>query len=323
MIGASWINGHPNDNHPTYPTTTTNPATTSHAARKPILARASPAQSCPGGRALPPKVGFDDTLIGLDHARRALGDLLAVVEHEHRVAQAHDDLHVVLDEQDGLALIAQAAYGLEQVVQQCPVHAGRGLVEQDQRGITHEHPHELHELLLAVREVPRILTGQALELDEGQQLAGARFRRLARPAGDHEQVLQRGQLGEHADDLERPANAAARDLIGLAPVDAHAVEQDAPRIAALHAGDAVEQGGLARAIRADETVDPAALEGERHAVDGVDAAEVLVKLDHLERRAGRQIVLGRRYFSCRSPRTPRGMASTTAMMMAPNKSGWM
>ena len=32
--------------------------------------------------------------------RRALGDLLAVVEHGDLLRDAHDDLHVVLDEQD-------------------------------------------------------------------------------------------------------------------------------------------------------------------------------------------------------------------------------
>src|SRR6266851_2488889 len=139
MIGASWINGHGHDSHPTYTTTPANPVTITHpvsihapsagfagailpwgeagrsapsGARRPIAVRGEPrsgGEPSPsmieiGGQSPPPslstKVGFDDTLIGLDHAGRALGDLLTVVEHEHRFAQAHDDLHVVFDEQD-------------------------------------------------------------------------------------------------------------------------------------------------------------------------------------------------------------------------------
>ena len=42
--------------------------------------------------------------------RRALGDLLAVVEHGDAVGDAHDDAHVVLDQQHRQpALVAQPA----------------------------------------------------------------------------------------------------------------------------------------------------------------------------------------------------------------------
>ena len=35
-----------------------------------------------------------------------LGDLLAVVEHGHAVGHLHDDAHVVLDQEDGQAEVA-------------------------------------------------------------------------------------------------------------------------------------------------------------------------------------------------------------------------
>ena len=245
-----------------------------------------------------------------------------MVEDEDGLAESHHDLHVVLDEQHGLALVAQAADGVEQVVEQRAVHPRRGLVEQDQRRIAHEHAHELHELLLPVREVARVLVGEALELDEGEQVAGPRARGRVWSPRDDEQVLQRGQLGEHPDDLERAAHAAPGDLPGLEPLHPRAVEDHLPGVEALHARDAVVQRGLARAVGADEPIDPPALERERHAVEGADAPEVLVDVHDLERGAGAQIVLGSRYFVCKSPSTPRGIASTTATMMAPNSSGW-
>src|SRR5205823_7359677 len=115
------------------------------------------------------EVRFNDALVGLDHARRPLGDLLAVVQHEHGLAEPHDDLHVVLDEQDGLAAVAELTDGLEEVVEEGPVHARGGLVEEDERRVPHQHAHELEELLLAVREVPRVLVTEPVELHEAQQ----------------------------------------------------------------------------------------------------------------------------------------------------------
>src|SRR6185295_13705711 len=138
MIGASWISGHASDRHPRYTTVPPSPTTGAHATRLAtpsagfagaILTWGEAARSEPsgerraseGGRSPPPsasasKVRLDHALVRLDHPRRALGDLLAVVEHEHVLAEPHHDLHVVLDEQDRLALVAQPADRVEQVV---------------------------------------------------------------------------------------------------------------------------------------------------------------------------------------------------------------
>src|SRR6185436_16291169 len=140
-----WTSGQLTERHASQPTSAA------------ITASASPSTT---------EVGLNHALVGLDQARRPLGDLLAVVENEHRLAQPHDDLHVVLDEEDRAPLVAQPAHGGEQVVEQRAVHAGGRLVEQDQRRIGHEHAYELHQLLLAVGEIARVLAGQALELHE-------------------------------------------------------------------------------------------------------------------------------------------------------------
>src|SRR3972149_271264 len=64
------------------------------------------------------KIGFNDPLVGLDHARGALSQLLAVIEDEHRLAQSHDDLHVVLDQEDGLPAVPERPDGVQQLVEQ-------------------------------------------------------------------------------------------------------------------------------------------------------------------------------------------------------------
>src|SRR5262245_26828916 len=89
------------------------------------------------------EVGFNDALVGLNDPRRSFGDLLAMIEDEDRLAEPHDHLHVVLDQQHGSAPIAKSSHGLQEIVQERPVDAGRWLVEQDERGIAHEHSREL------------------------------------------------------------------------------------------------------------------------------------------------------------------------------------
>src|SRR5262245_32783206 len=50
------------------------------------------------------KVGLDDTRVAANRVRRSLGDLLPVVEHDDALGDIHHDVHVVLDQQHGLAL---------------------------------------------------------------------------------------------------------------------------------------------------------------------------------------------------------------------------
>src|SRR5262245_4801537 len=267
MIGASWISGQPRERHTSIATTTAN-ATTGTPARS-----------------LPAEVRFNDALVGLDDAGRAFGDLVAVVEDEHDLAQSHDDLHVVLDEQHGLALAAQTAHGVEQVVEKGAVDAGRRLVEQDQRRIAHEHPHELDELLLAIVQVAGVLAGQLLELHEGEQLAAPTLGDGPIAPGHDQEIFERRELGKHAGHLKGAAHALHRDLPRLQAVDALPLEENPAGVTALDAGDAVEHRRLPGAVRADEAVDPSGLEAQRDPVDRRDAAEAL--LDGIELEHGR------------------------------------
>src|SRR2546430_4822970 len=263
MSATSWISGQPRERHASSATNTTPAATT----------------------ALTAEIGFDDPRIGLDGARRSFGDLLAVIEDEHLLAESHDHLHVVLDEQHRLARVAQPRDSIEQVVEQRAVDAGGGLVEQDERGIGHQHPHELDELLLAVREVAGVLPGQRPQPHELQQLAPAALGLSARAAGDDQQILERGQLREDADDLKRPTDTATRDLPRLEAVDALAAKAHAAGIEPLDARDAVEQCRLARAVGADQPVDAPGLEREGDVADRGHAAEALA--DRLDLEHGR------------------------------------
>src|SRR5262249_20799231 len=56
------------------------------------------------------EIGFDHLRIPRHLGRRAFGELLAVIEHDDAIGQAHDRLHQMLDDQNGDAAIANAAY---------------------------------------------------------------------------------------------------------------------------------------------------------------------------------------------------------------------
>src|SRR6266480_6632810 len=98
-------------------------------------ARTSVSASSVGSAA---KVRLDDVRVAADRLRRALGDLLAVVEHDDALRDVHDHLHVVLHEQDRLALRVQHADVVLHLVDHRRVHGRRRLVEQDELGIRHQ-----------------------------------------------------------------------------------------------------------------------------------------------------------------------------------------
>src|SRR5207237_2541394 len=179
------------------------------------------------------------------------------------------------------------------------VDAGRRLVEQDQRGIGHQHTHELDELLLTVGEVTRVLPGQSAEPHQLQQLAAVALRLGVRAARDDEQVLQRRQLREDADDLEGAPDAAAGDLPGFEAVDPPAAEAHAAGIEPLDTGDAVEERRLARAVGADEAVDAPGLQRQGDVIDGGHATEALAY--PLDREHGRHRYAPGRLEYSRSP----------------------
>ena len=120
----------------------------------------------------------------------------------------------------------------------------------------------------------------------------------------HQQVLQHRQAGEQPDVLERAGDlGVAGDLEighafqeeGLARLLVH---RDHAHGGLVEAGHAVEHGGLAGAVRADQCRDLAALRFEGQVVDGHQAAETHRQMLDLEDG----IVLHCRRFSVRRGR---------------------
>src|SRR6266568_1076286 len=249
------------------------------------------------------EVGFDDARVGLDRGRRALGDLLPVLQHHDVLAGAHDEAHVVLDEQDGDAAPLDLADELDEEVRLLLVHPPGRLVEDEQLRVGGEGAGDLEPALVAVGEVLRELHPLLAQADEGElgerplqrralllHLAGRAEHGgeeagpgAAVPAGQH--VLDRRELLEEADVLEGPGHAQHHDAMRLHAQQRPLAEADRPAVGAVVAGDEVEGGGLAGAVRADEPDDGALRHVEGDVVHGGEAAEALRDPPHLEQRA--------------------------------------
>jgi hypothetical protein len=108
----------------------------------------------------------------------------------------------------------------------------------------------------------------------GQETA-ARAAMLA----DHH-VVEHAHAAEQRQVLERAADADLGDAMARHRQQRPAVEHDRAALAVVQAADAVEQRGLAGAVRPDQPDDAPGRDVERHAVERDDAAEAYPDLLH-------------------------------------------
>src|SRR5213075_1862799 len=103
-------------------------------------------------------------------------------------------------------------------------------------------------------------------------------------AADHH-VLERGQVGEKANVLEGARDARSGDgMRGESPERA-SIEMKTAGIRRVHAGEQVEERGLAGAVRADQAEDLARGDGEGNVFQRLQAAEALGYAGHFDQRA--------------------------------------
>src|SRR5918997_495555 len=111
--------------------------------------------------------------VALGFGRGAGRDHAAEVEHVDPGADPHDQLHTVLDEQDGQAVPGQPLEQVGEGVGLVLVEAGRRLVEQQDGRLAGERPPDLDEPGQAGREALHPLIGDRPQPDPVEQLLGA------------------------------------------------------------------------------------------------------------------------------------------------------
>ena len=217
------------------------------------------------------------------------------------VGNFHHHAHVVLDQQDADAdVVADRQQQPVELVRLARIEPGRRLVEAQELGIRAHGAGDLEPALGAIGQVGGGIVGPLDQPDALEPLhrllrrlaLGAAIGRQPQYAGNgeagrphqrvvlrHDQILQHRHAGEQADVLEGPRHLRPlRDPKIVHPLEqkARAVlmrERDPAFGRLVEAGDAVEQGGLAGAIGADDGGDVARLGREAEIADGGETAE--------------------------------------------------
>ena len=208
----------------------------------------------------------------------------------------------MLDDEDGDPVLADRFQELAQVLLLGGVHAGGGLVQREEARLGGERARDLEAALVAVGEVLGELIAARADAHVFEKLVGAFFDGAflgarARPAQDRAEhararahvapdhhVLERREIVEEPDVLEGARDPHACDAIRRRVLQLRTLEAETALLLAIDAGEDVEEGGLARAVGADEPVDLALADRERNLGERGEAAEALGDALDLEKR---------------------------------------
>ena len=249
----------------------------------------------------PAQIGFEHRRIALDLGRQALGELLAEFHHDQPVGEAHDELHVVLDQQHRHALALQLAQQRGELLLLEIAQARSRLVEQQQRRVGRQRARDLDDALLAERQAAgrvvqmgarpqrsiaraasaRVRASSARSSRNAAPITPARPRRYA-PSATLSSTLIRGTSFTCWNVRPMPMRAIS---VRRATADRFAAEHDvAADVSGERAGNQVERRALAGAVGSDEAENLPGADRERQVVDGDQAAELLARGPDLEQR---------------------------------------
>ena len=206
------------------------------------------------------------------------------MEHGDRVGEPHHDLHVVLDDQDG-QVRRQPADQIDRAPGLRGAHPRRRLVQAEEHRLRGEGDADLEVPLLAVREVRgelRLLPTEPDGVEDRPRAVDQVAVRAVVPVdgpgvaprlhGDAH-VLEGARAGQDVRHLVGAGDRLPGDRVRRQARDILAVEDDAAARRPQHAGQAVEEGALAGAVRSDERAHLAPADGEAHPVERGEAAE--------------------------------------------------
>ena len=154
----------------------------------------------------------------------------AVGKHDAAVGDLERHRHVLLDQQDGEAFLAQRGDQVEDLLHHLGRKPERGLVEQQELGPRHQGAGDGEHLLLAARQEAGLLA-RALAQDRKAVLhlllEALAFRRAAMGSTAEPQVLGHREAGEDAPAFGHEPDAGARQCFRRQAGDRLAVIEDA------------------------------------------------------------------------------------------------
>ena len=222
-------------------------------------------------------------------------DDLAARDDGHVGAEPLDDLQHMRREKDRSAAFDAAFEHVAQRARGHGVHAFEWFVEEEQVGIRNQRGGEGEFLLHAVRVFQREFFLIVQEIHDGEQFGGA----LADDgeihpihAADEGEVFAAREIVPERKVLRHDTDAAFDGEGPRGIADIFAEDLDAPAARGEQAGEHLDGGGFARAVRPEEAVEAARLDAEIKLVHRAEIPEVARELEgfngdtHVRRSVG-------------------------------------
>ncbi len=198
----------------------------------------------------------------------------------------------MFDQQDGdVALVANPADQIAEHVDFFVVEAAGGLVKQQDLRFGSQRPRQLHAFLGAERQAGNRDMGDVVKVEIADDLMDAlvefglaaadpgQFQRVADNVavgagmGADPNVVEHRQIGKQRDVLKGAADADFGDPVRRTRQDARAFHENVAGARLVEPAQAIEECGLAGAVRPDQAEDLALMHVEGNAVQRDDAAE--------------------------------------------------
>ena len=195
----------------------------------------------------------------------------------------------MLDHDHGDAALPYAPDQLDSLPHLGLIQPRQPFIEEQQRRIGREGAGQFNALLIDVGQLPCRAGGLICQADIVEQFvhtsrAGVKGCACAAERTTNQHVLARSHAGKDAHQLEGPADPAAANPIRREADEVAARQAHAARIRPYVTGDEVENRGLARSVRPDQSQDLALVDGERKLIDRNQPAERLVQAGYREQR---------------------------------------
>src|SRR6185369_17288353 len=187
--------------------------------------------------------------------RTALGQDLPGIDDIGAVGQPQRFAHIVVGDQDADTAVGEVADQVLDVADRDRIDAGKGFVEQHVVRTRRQRARNLDAAALAAGQRDRRRFAQPRDVEFVEQRVELLLALLARGLDHFEHsadVLLDGEAAEDRGFLRQIADAEPRALIHRQLGDVVAVELDRAAIGLDQAGNHVEHGGLAGAVRAEQ-----------------------------------------------------------------------
>ena len=224
-------------------------------------------------------------LLGVGFPCEHIAHELAVAQDGHPIGQVLHLVHLVGDDDDGLAVVAHIAQDLEELFRLLGGQHSSGLVQNQNIRPAIEDLHDLHRLLLGNGHIVDLLVGVHVEavgianlLHFGSDLIHIQPSGLLQAQDD---ILRSGEHIHQLEVLMNHANAIGKGILGGTDQRLLAIDENPALIGKIDAGEHIHERCLAAAVFPQQSQNFALVDVQPHPVIGQHRAKPFGNVPHL------------------------------------------